>query len=333
MVKRKKYLWDHPSGRIYFRRGKLLVRMLSAEGTSEFDTQYWEIMTGKRAGAKRSWGALIDLFRQSDKWAGHSPRYRQDLEPVLGYLIEKIGKVDVSRLTQTDIYKAMDANTHRVRFANYIPTAVSMLSKFAVRKAWRTDNPAIGIEPLKVPKHKKKPHVPWPDWAVDRFRVEASPIARLIFEIGVGSVQRPGDWVDFTWGDYDGANLKLRQNKTDVPLILPCTASLKTALDEAKAALDFAPMPNRNILTNAHGGRMIYRTMADTMIKERKRLGLVLFDQHALRYRGVMELAWADCTDDEIASYSGHTSKAMIIKYAGEARQIMRARQANAKRQ
>jgi len=46
----------------------------------------------------------------------------------------------------------------------------------------------------------------------------------------------------------------------------------------------------------------------------------------------VMELAWVGCDDDEIASYSGHTSKAMIVKYAGEARQIMRARQASAKR-
>ena len=72
--------------------------------------------------------------------------------------------------------------------------------------------------------------------------------------------------------------------------------------------------------------------MAHVMLAERKRLGLMAFDQHALRYRGVMELAWAECTDDEIASYSGHTSNAMIIKYAGQARQIMRARQAAAKR-
>ena len=72
--------------------------------------------------------------------------------------------------------------------------------------------------------------------------------------------------------------------------------------------------------------------MAKIMIAERKRLGLMAFDQHALRYRGVMELAWAECTDDEIASYSGHTTKAMIQKYAGEARQIMTARRAAAKR-
>ena len=45
-----------------------------------------------------------------------------------------------------------------------------------------------------------------------------------------------------------------------------------------------------------------------------------------------MELAWAGCDDDEIASYSGHTSKDMIRKYAGKARQVMRARQAREKR-
>jgi hypothetical protein len=56
-------------------------------------------------------------------------------------------------------------------------------------------------------------------------------------------------------------------------------------------------------------------------------------DLHALRYRGVQELAWAGCTDDEIAAFSGHASIAMIRKYAGEARQVMRARTAAKKRQ
>lgn len=328
----KRFLWRHPSGRIYVRIKGNLFRITAVEGTADFDRQYWEILSGKRAEAKRSWGALIQMFQQSDKWAAFSPRYRADLEPVFHYLIEKMGGSDVAHLTQTHIYQAMDANVHRIRFANYILTAISMLSKLAIRKAWRGDNPAIGVEQLKVPDSKKQSHIPWPDWAVDRFRRDASPIARLIFEIGVGSVQRPGDWLDFTWGDYDGETLTLRQNKTDKPLVLPCTAFLREALDTAKADLGYAPLPNRTILTNAHGAPMIYRTMANTMLKERKRLGLSLYDQHALRYRGVMELAWAGCDDDEIASYSGHTTKAMIRKYAGEARQIVRARQAAAKR-
>lgn len=77
---------------------------------------------------------------------------------------------------------------------------------------------------------------------------------------------------------------------------------------------------------------MGYRYIAYLMLSERKRLGLEAYDLHALRYRGVMELALAGCDDDEIASYSGHTTKAMIAKYAGEARQQMRAKQARLKR-
>ncbi len=337
VIRRKKYLWRHSSGRWYVRKcvnGKMIYlgRITAEEGTADFDHQYWEIVSGKRAEVKTSWTALIAAMRETDKWANFSPRYRKDLEPVFEYLTEKIGKADVARLTQADVYDAMEKNLHRVRFANYIPTAISMLSKLAIRKRWRRDNPAIDIEPLKVPKARKKPHVPWVDWAVEKMREEGEPLPLLIFEIGVGSVQRPGDWVDFQWGDYDGETLKLRQNKTGKPLLLPCTEALKKALDQAKAKLGFAPHPSRHILTRADGSAMDYHAMARVMVRERKRLGLMAFDQHALRYRGVMELAWAGCTDDEIASFSGHTSKAMIIKYAGEARQIMRARQAAAKR-
>ena len=220
---------------------------------------------------------------ETDKWANFSHRYRKDLEPVFEYLKEKIGNQDVARLTQADIYDAMEKNRHRVRFANYIPTAISMLSKLAIRKRWRKDNPAIDIEPLKVPKARQKPHLPWADWAVDKMRDQGEPLPLLIFEIGVGSVQRPGDWVDFQWGDYDGETLKLRQNKTDKPLHLPCTEALKAALDRAKADLGFAPHPSRHILTRADGSAMDYHAMARVMVRERKRLGLMAYDQHALR--------------------------------------------------
>jgi hypothetical protein len=328
----KKYLWNHPSGRIYVRIKGKLTRITAGQGTAEFDRQYWEILSGKRADAKTSWTAIIAAMRQSDKWANFSPRYRKDLEPVFTYLEEKIGAADVSKLMPFDVYKAMDANNHRVRFANYIPTAVSMLTKEAIKKGWRKDNPFLKMDLLKVPKERQKPHLPWADWAVDLMRAEGEAEPLLMFEIGVGSVQRPGDWVEFTWGDYDGDTLRLRQNKTDKPLMLPCTEALKATLAKAKADLGFAPHPARHILTRADGSKMDYHAMARVMVRERRRLGLMAYDQHALRYRGVMELAWAECTDDEIASYSGHTSKAMIIKYAGEARQIMRARQAAAKR-
>lgn len=332
MVKRKKYLWQHPSGRWYVRKKGQYHRISSPAGTAEFDFEYWEILRGRRSDAKRSWTALITILRQSKKWAGFSPRYRKDLEPVLQYLEEKIGKRDVSKLTPSDIYTAMDANQHRVRFANYIPTTISLLAKIAKRKNWRSDNPAADIELLTVPEDRRKPHLPWTNEGVRKWRDEAEPLPLLIFEIGVGSVQRPGDWSGFTWRDYDGENLRLTQNKTGLTLLLPCTAQLKMQLDRAKAALPTPPHPTRPILANDDGSAMSYFKIARIMREERQRLGLLKHDLHALRYRGVKELAYAGCDDDEIASYTGHMTTAMIKKYAGEARQEMRARSASEKR-
>ena len=78
--------------------------------------------------------------------------------------------------------------------------------------------------------------------------------------------------------------------------------------------------------------RALIRRMVEILRQERERLGLLAYDLHALRYRGVVESARHGCDDDEIASYSGHASKGMIRMYAGEARQMMRVRQAHAKR-
>ncbi len=143
----------------------------------------------------------------------------------------------------------------------------------------------------------------------------------------MGSVQRPSDWTGFRWSDYDGDALKVRQGKTEKPLSLPCTAALRAALDSV------TDKRGLTILTLQSGRPLPYRRMAEIMLRERERLGLLAYDLHAaLRYRGVMELAWAGCSDEEIAAYSGHASRDMIAKYAGEARQIMRARQAREKR-
>jgi hypothetical protein len=65
--------------------------------------------------------------------------------------------------------------------------------------------------------------------------------------------------------------------------------------------------------------------MARIMREECKRLDLLDFDLHALRCRGVQELALAGCTDDEIAAFSGHASMDPEIcgcGTAGHAREI-----------
>lgn len=323
----KRYLIETKPGFVYVRKGgRYLGRITVPYPSAEFDRQYWDILTGRAIECNTSWRALIASYRKSDRWTNLKPRTRADYEKVMIYIEEKNGGRDATRTTRRDWIAAMEANRHRVRFANYIPQVASVLHEHAIDLGWMKDNPAKGIRRISTPQDKTQPHRPWPDWAVQKWRAEAAFLPRLIFEIGVGSVQRPGDWPRFRWSDYDGENLIITQGKTGTRLVLPCTAILKATLDKA-------PKRGLSILTRPDGSPMSYRYMARVMADERKRLDLMAYDLHALRYRGVMELAWENCDDDEIASYSGHASKDMIRKYAGEARQITRARQARGKRQ
>lgn len=107
MVKPKKYIWRHPSGRVHFRKtGMKLILMTAPEGTEAFDRQYWEILTGKRMQAKTSWNSLMDDYRTSDRWTGLKPRTRSDYDKVMDYLREKIGTRNVKVLTRTDVIAA-----------------------------------------------------------------------------------------------------------------------------------------------------------------------------------------------------------------------------------
>ena len=88
----------YPEGRIYVHLRGRLHRITAAEGTADFDRQYWEILTGKRMQAKTSWAALMDDYRKSDRWTGLKPRTRQDYDKVMDYLREKIGTCEVKAL-------------------------------------------------------------------------------------------------------------------------------------------------------------------------------------------------------------------------------------------
>lgn len=330
----KKYLWEKAPGVFYVRRKGRYFRITAAHGTEDFDRQYWNILKGN-APARTSWRALVEAFRASDRWRDLKPRTRADYDKCFDYIVGRNGDKDVARFAPRDVSLMLDANAHRVRFGNYVASVLSVLCEFArVDLGWLRDNPAKGVRKRKVPLERQAPHMVPDDTTVARWRAEARPLPRLIFELGVGTVQRPGDLPRFRWGDYDGESLRLTQGKTGKTLQLPVTAELKAALDVDDSGFGFAiPAPSAPILLGPDGAAMKYRYIAAVMLAERRRLGLErAFDLHGLRFRGVQELAWAGCSDEEIEAYSGHASKAMVRHYAGEARQIMRARSAREKR-
>lgn len=308
------------------------TRMLCDPGSTEFYAEYARLRAGAAPVAREhSWRYLIDNYRGSDRFTRRKPRTQADYNTVLDFLAAKIGTLDPRKMRRVDVARIRDQNRETVRFANYCVQVLRVVFEHAIEIGWRDDNPAKGVLLLEVPAERKQPHIVWTDDAVAKFREKAKPLPRLIFELGVGTVQRPGDLVRFDWEDFDGTCLRLRQGKTGKVLVLPCTDHLLTALANAPRP-KVMPIGRRPILWTGRGRRMSYRMMAQIMLAERQRLKVEQHDLHALRYRGVQELAWAGCSDDEITSYSGHDTKAMVEKYAGDARQIMRARQAKEKR-
>ncbi len=314
-------------GRAYyhFRRNGLTVRVDPA--APDFWAEYAKLRDEKPVAriGKRTWRALIAKYREHSRFKVLKPRTKHDYERLMDFIAERYGNLDPAKMRKVHIIEQQEALDGK--FARDFVNVISVLLRLAAELGWRDDNPAKGI--TRKATTIKAPHVVWTDEAVAKFRTEAAPLPLLIFEIGIGTIQRPDDWTRFDWEHFDGSAITVTQSKTGVRLTVPCPARLISVLEVARPKV-------RRIggtpILQTRGKRMTYRRMAELMLRERQRLGLAQFDLHALRYRGVEELAWAGCNDDEIMAISGHSTKSMVAKYAGDARQIMRARQANDKR-
>jgi len=64
----------------------------------------------------------------------------------------------------------------------------------------------------------------------------------------------------------------------------------------------------------------------------RKKIGAEGCDIHSLRYTTAAELAALGLSDEVIMSITGHSTVAMVARYAGPARQRQRAQQAQERR-
>ena len=76
--------------------------------------------------------------------------------------------------------------------ANDIPNMFVMLREQVIDPGRIDLNPSKVARALKVPDDRNEAHLPWPDQAVRKFRSDTSELPRLIFDSGIGLVQRPG---------------------------------------------------------------------------------------------------------------------------------------------
>lgn len=311
-------------GKPYFeRRGYKSQRIQSEPGTPAFALEYARILAGTPEAPKgRTFRALVAAYKRSDRFRRLAPRSREDYDKVLAWIEEKMGALPVDGLRRHDVIAAQTAKAEKVRFANYIVQVLRVLMEHAIDLGWRADNPAKGVRLLKSDREERRP---WPDALVAAYRSSASERALLIFELCVGTGQRIGDVLRMRWGDIDGDGIRVKQGKTGRELWVPFTPHLR-------AVLAATPKRGLTIVGQLDGQPLSYRSAADMVMAVRKAIGAEAYDIHSLRYTTAAELAALGCSDELIASVTGHGTLAMVAKYAGAARQRSRAKDAQGRR-
>lgn len=315
-------------GVLYFQRRGYPTRRIEAQpGTPAFALEYAALLNGARpaiAASRRTFNVLVDSYIASGRYKKLAPRTAKDYDKVLLWVRRNLGTLPADRMKRKDIIRARDANAERARFANYIVQVLRVLFEHAHDIGWieAGQNPAKGVAMMET---QGKPREPWPSDKIQAFRAEATGHTLLIFELCLGTGQRIGDVLKMRWSDIEGEGIHVTQNKTKAKLWVPFTPQLSAIIAQTQKV---------GVTLSAHGrGRaMSYRTVAQRIMEVRRKIGAEEYDIHSLRYSAAAELAAAGCSDELIAAVTGHTTVNMIRKYAGPARQKIRAIEAQDRR-
>lgn len=320
------HVYRKPKGLYFQRRGWPTVRLSSEAGTPEFALEYATILNGakmKPREEKRTFNALISSYIESPRYTGLAPRTARDYEKVLDWARGAIGPLPVAAMQRKDVIRARDTNADTIRFANYIVQVVRILFEHAIDLGWRDDNPAKGVSLFKS---TAAPREAWPHEMITAYRERAKGRALLIFELCLGTGQRIGDILKMRWSDIDGDGINVIQNKTGAKLWVPFTPHLRRVIEKT-------PKTGETICAWGIGKPTSYRGAADLVMAVRREIGAERFDIHGLRYSAAAALAELGCSDELIAAVTGHTTGAMVRKYAGSARQKVRAIEAQKRRE
>jgi integrase len=289
-------------------------------GSPEFHREYARLIAGTAPEevGPRAFAALAKSYRKSQYFTRLKPRTQDDYTKVIAYIVKVWGNLPVAKARTKDVIRAQNECGKGVRFGNYIVAVLSVMFEHARAIGWREDNPAKGVKKIKA---EGKEREPWPADLIAAYRSTAKARALLVFELCLGTGQRIGDVLKMRWDDIKDGGVWVKQNKRGARLWIPITPILAATLDRtARGGL--------TIVTGLSGRPASYRVVADEIMAARKRIGAEAYDIHCLRYTAAAQMAALGLDDDTIKAVTGHASGRMVAKYAGQVRQITRAKKA-----
>jgi integrase len=227
--------------------------------------------------------------------------------------LEKSGRAKAGSVTRRGILEIRDsiAGARGDGAATGFIRAASALFTWAVDREWIEHSPVTKIKPL--------PGGHLTAWTPEQARIACAGLPehlRRVVVLALLTGQRRGDLCAMGWSAYDGSRIRLVQEKTKAPLVLPVHPDLKVELDAWRPTATAA-----TILTNTLGRPWRPQLLSHKLPMALARLGLPdNLNVHGLRKLAAANLADAGCSVHEIAAITGHASLSMVQLSADQER-------------
>lgn len=305
--------------RKYFYLGKGGPRLEGEPGSSTFVASIHAAKEALKRVPPNTLSTILDAYRSSDEFKDKKASTSRDYTRHLKAIEAEFGQLPLAALGARQVRQTFKAWRSEIEAASGARTADYVFQVFAAVLAWANDESLIEHHPLKRIGRRYKSARRDKVWTRDveaDFMARAPAHMRLPLLLALWTGQRQGDILKMTWADYDGACIRVHQDKGGDKVQIRVGAPLKAALDAenltaaAKAAKRKRPQ-SPYIVTNLRGAAWTsdgFRTSWRKAVTDAGIEGLTFNDT---RGSAVTRLGEAGCEVIEIASVTGHSLKSV----------------------
>jgi integrase len=288
--------------KIYWYAWKNGPRLAGEYGSPEFINSYNAAIATKVTTPEGRLFALIQSYQKTENFRGLRERTRADYIKHIAKIEQKFGDMPIKALADPRTRGILldwrdELALSSKRGADY---TFSVLAKIL---STAKDRGKIAINPCERAGrvyHGTRIDSVWSEDDEAAFLATAPAHLHLPLVLALWTGQRQGDLLRLTWRAYDGQEIRLRQAKTDVRVVIPVGAPLK-------AMLDATPRRSPIILVNSDGRPWTSDGFRASFFKARDAAGISGVTFHDLRGTAVTRLALVGCNEARIASITGHS--------------------------
>ncbi|SCW36923.1 Site-specific recombinase XerD [Sphingobium faniae] len=313
----------HGKARYRFRRKGFAQHLFKhAPGTDGFRQEYEACKQGIAAepiapGVDRivpgSFNDLIARYYRSPDFLDPGERTRVVYRGAIERWRIKYGKAMVRDLAARHVESMMAEMLPHRTAANMLRKRLNALMKFAIRQGMATNNPVTATKPYRV---DGEGFHTWSEAEIAAYeaRHPLGTKARLALDLMLWTGQRGGDARVMGPGNIRNKRLVVTQEKTGATVSLPILSPLASSiLATPSGAMVF--------LLSEHGKPFSRKGFGNKIRQWCDEAGLSQCSAHGLRKAAARRFAEAGCTNQQIKSWTGHTTDSEVARYTAAADQ------------